>query len=136
MIEDHKVQKPHFMAGHKNNVFSNERIEVFKKVLAENNMPFDESMISYGDFWAFPCRAATAELLKRKELPDSIICANDIMAINVCDVLKEAGIKVPDDILVSGFDGLDEAFISSPGITTAICDNGELAHTVLSLIHI
>ena len=134
MIEDHKVQKPHFMAGHRNNVFSNERIEVFKKVLAENNMPFDESMISYGDFWAFPCRAATAELLKRKELPDSIICANDIMAINVCDVLKEAGIKVPDDILVSGFDGLDEAFISSPGITTAICDNGELAHTVIEAL--
>ncbi|WP_029233314.1 diguanylate cyclase [Butyrivibrio sp. VCB2006] len=130
IIEDHKVKRPHFMAGHRNNIFSDERIEVFKKVLADNNMSFDDSMLSYGDFWALPCRAATAELLKRDELPDSIICANDIMAINVCDVLNEAGIRVPEDIIVSGFDGIDEAFMSSPGITTAICDSNLLAHAV------
>ena len=33
------------------------------------------------------------------DLPDAVICANDIMAINVCDVLKEAGIKVPDEVI-------------------------------------
>ena len=134
VIEDHQSRKPHFMAGHKNNIFSTERIDVFKKVLADNNMPFDDSMVSYGDFWALPCRAATAELLKRDELPDSIICANDIMAINVCDVLSEAGIRVPEDVLVSGFDGIDEAFLSSPGITTAICDMKELAHDVMDTL--
>ncbi|MCR5557569.1 MAG: GGDEF domain-containing protein [Butyrivibrio sp.] len=134
VIDDHKSKKPHFMAGHRNNVFSTERINVFKKVLADNNMSFDDSMVSYGDFWALPCRAATAELLKRDELPDSIICANDIMAINVCDVLNEAGIRVPNDILVSGFDGIDEAFLSSPGITTAICDMKELAHDVMDTL--
>lgn len=131
IIEDHKVKRPHFMAGHKNNIFSDERLEVFKKVLAENGMSFDESMVSYGDFWALPCRAATNELLKRDVLPDSIICANDIMAINVCDVLNDAGIKVPEDILVSGFDGIDEAFLSSPAITTAVCDSGKMAHAVM-----
>ena len=134
IIEDHKVKKPHFMAGHKNNSFSEERLEVFKKVLSQNNMPFDDSMVSYGDFWALPCRAATQELLKRDELPDSIICANDIMAINVCDVLSEAGIRVPEDVIVSGFDGIDEAFLSSPGITTAVCDNTELANAVFESV--
>ncbi len=134
ILEDRQAKRPHFMAGHRNNAFSDERIEVFKKVLSENNMPFDSSMISYGDLWALPCRAATAELLRRDELPDSIICANDIMAINVCDVLKEAGIRVPEDVLVSGFDGIDEAFLSSPCITTAVCDSGELAHAVISTL--
>ena len=56
------------------------------------------------------------------------------MAINVCDVLGEAGIKVPGDVLVSGFDGIDEAFLSSPGITTAICDMKELAHDVMDTL--
>ncbi len=134
VIEDHKSVKPHFMAGHRNNIFSTERINVFKKVCEDNDIPFDDSMVSYGDFWAMPCRAATAELLKRDELPDSIICANDIMAINVCDVLNEAGIKVPGDVLVSGFDGIDEAFLASPGITTAICDMKELAHDVMDTL--
>lgn len=134
IIEDHQIKKPHFMAGHINNSFSNERIEVFKKVLKENNIPFDDTMLSYGEFWSLPCRAATYALLERDELPDAIICANDIMAINVCDVLTEAGIKVPEDIIVSGFDGIDEAFTSTPGITTAVCDSNELAHSVMDVL--
>ncbi len=134
IIEDHKVKRPHFMAGHINNQFSNERIEIFKKVIEDNNISFDKDMVSYGEFWALPCRTATYELLKRDTLPDAIICANDIMAINVCDVLNEAGIKVPEDIIVSGFDGIDEAFLSTPGITTSICRNSELAGAVVEVL--
>ncbi len=134
VIEEHKVKKPHFMGGKRNNVFSDERLAVFKKVLEENGLPFDDSMVSYGDFWALPCRAATAELLERDELPDAVICANDIMAINVCDVFQNAGIKVPQDVLVSGFDGIDEAFTASPGITTAKCGSDDLARAVMDAI--
>ncbi|WP_044914525.1 substrate-binding and GGDEF domain-containing protein [Butyrivibrio sp. WCE2006] len=130
IIEHHKVKNPHFMAGYKDNKFSDERIEVFKKVLHENGRTFNDSMISYGDFWADPSRQATRELLKRETIPDAIICANDIMAINVCDVLISSGLSVPDDVIVSGFDGLEEAFIFHPGITTASCDNVDLSETV------
>ncbi len=130
IIEDHKPKRPHFMAGKRNNVFSDERLEVFKKVLAENNISFDDSMVSYGDFWSVPSRAAATELLKRDDLPDAVICANDIMAINVCDIFTSAGVKIPEDVVISGFDGIDEAFISSPGITTAICDSHTLAGTL------
>jgi diguanylate cyclase (GGDEF)-like protein len=134
MIEYHGIRRPHFMAGKKYNPFSGERIDVFKKVIAENGIPFDDSMVSYGDFWAVPSRAATKELLKRDELPEAIICANDIMAINVCDVLGGAGVSVPKDVLVSGFDGIDEAFLSKPGITTASCDSVALASAVRDVV--
>ncbi|MCR4999818.1 MAG: GGDEF domain-containing protein [Lachnospiraceae bacterium] len=134
IIEDHQVKKPHFMAGKRHSEYSNERIEIFKKVIAENGIPFSENMISYGDFWSLPCRAATEKLLERDELPDAIICANDIMAINVCDVLQLAGISVPGEVLVSGFDGIDEAFLSTPGITTAICDSHSLAKAVKAAV--
>ena len=134
IIEYHHVTKPHFMAGKASSPFSNERIEVFKKVLSENGIAYDDSMLSYGDFWSIPCRNATKKLLERDELPQAIICANDIMAINVCDVLHSAGINTPDDILVSGFDGIDEAFLSTPGITTAICDSKSLAASVMETV--
>lgn len=134
MIEFHKVKRPHFMAGKRNSPFSNERIEVFKKVLRDNDFTFDESMVSYGDFWHEPSRQATLELLKRPILPDAIICANDIMAINVCDVLQTKGIRVPEEVKVSGFDGLEEAFWSNPGITTAKCDSIELAITLTDVV--
>ncbi|WP_026498844.1 diguanylate cyclase [Butyrivibrio sp. WCD2001] len=135
IIEFHKPKHPHFMAGKPDSEFSNERLEVFKKVIEENGFTFDNSMVSYGDFWSIPSRAAAKELLKRDVIPDAVICANDIMAINVCDVFSSHGINTPDQVLISGFDGLDEAFLSSPGITTAICDSATLANTVMKVIN-
>ena len=131
IIEDHKVKHPHMMAGLPGNEFSNRRIEIFKKVIAENGIAFDEdTMLSYGHFWADPTRAAMEEILKRDTLPDAVICANDIMAINVSDMLIEAGIKVPEDVIVSGFDGIDEIFFAEPKIATASCDTMHLAEAV------
>ncbi len=134
MIEYHKVKRPHMMAGKRDNVFSDERIEIFKKVIAENGIEFEDHMLSYGDFWAGPARVAAAQLLDRDKLPDGVICANDIMALNVCDVFQAAGVKVPRDVMVSGFDGLEESFISKPGITTANCDGISLGREVMKVL--
>ena len=129
MIEYHHVKRPHMMAGLPNNAFSDQRIEIFKKVLAENGIPFDNSMLSYGDFWADPTREAMKEVLKRDVLPDAVICANDIMAINVLDMLQLAGLKVPEEVIVSGFDGFDEIYFSDPMISTSSCDTILLAES-------
>ncbi|MCR5250220.1 MAG: GGDEF domain-containing protein [Lachnospiraceae bacterium] len=134
VFEDHEVKRPHFMAGIHNNPFSEERLEIFRKVAGENGFTVDEDMISYGDFWALPARAATEKILKRSELPDAIICANDIMAINVVDVLREGGVSVPDQVIVTGFDGYDEALLCTPGITTVNCELGEMAGKTAELI--
>nr|MCR4788280.1 GGDEF domain-containing protein [Lachnospiraceae bacterium] len=128
VIEDHKAQRPHIMAGFKGNKFSDERIDVFKKVIEENGIAFSDDMVSYGEFWVRPARAAAEEILKREVLPDAVICANDIMAINVSDVFMNAGVGVPSDIIVTGFDGYDEALMSVPAITTASCKTNELAY--------
>ena len=115
------------MAGIKGNQFSEERLEVFKNVIEENGIPFSEDMVSYGDFWSRPAREATEELIKNGNIPDAMICANDIMAINVSDVFKSAGYNVPGDVIVTGFDGYNEAFLSKPAITTASCIATEFA---------
>ena len=133
VFDEHHIRKPHLMAGERWNRFSDERIEVFKKMCAEYNIPWDDSMYSYGDFWAVPSRAATKELLKRDELPEAIICANDIMAINVCDVLQKNGVRVPDDILVTGFDGIAETDFSDPKISTVKCDSVLMAKTIAGI---
>ena len=129
VIEHHHVKRPHMMAGLKDNFFSDQRIEIFKNIIKENGIAFDESMVSYGEFWADPTKEAMKEILKRDVIPDAIICANDIMAINVSDMLQRAGYKVPGDVLVSGFDGFEEVFFSVPKIATASCDTVLLADT-------
>ncbi|MBP5331052.1 MAG: GGDEF domain-containing protein [Lachnospiraceae bacterium] len=127
VIEDHKARKPHFMGGLKGNKFSDERMEVFRKVLEENGIEFSMDMVSYGNFWARPAREAAEKLIAEGNIPDAMICANDIMAINVSDVFRTAGYRVPEDIIITGFDGYNESFLSSPAITTASCMTTEFA---------
>lgn len=130
IIEHHGAKKPHFMAGLEGNFFSDERIEIFKKVIAENGIEFKPSMLSYGDFWAGSAREAMKKVLDSGDIPDAVICANDIMAINAADVIKTEGYRIPQDIMVSGFDGYDEVNYFIPKITTASCGSDILAEAV------
>ena len=134
VFENHSVKKPHIMAGFRDNPFSDERIAAFRKVITEYGFDFDESMVSYGDFWSGPAIEETNKLIDSGNIPDVIFCANDIMALNVAEVLKTNGFKIPDDIMVTGFDGYDEVFFTSPKITTSKCTTPELANATVSYI--
>lgn len=119
IVEDHKVRYVNMLAGFRNNPFSDERIAVYRKVLEENGIPFEEERVGYGDFWDRPTRKAVkAFLASDLPRPEAIICANDSMAITTCAVLKEEGLRVPQDILVTGFDGIQNAKYHTPIICT------------------
>ena len=123
----HKPKRPHMLAGIKGNKFSEERIEVFRKVIEAHGICFQENMVSYGDFWAKPAIKALQKLWESDIMPDAIICANDNMAINTVAFLQQHGYRVPDDIIVTGFDGIEEVHMTEPRITTAGCDYRMLA---------
>lgn len=135
VIRDHGVTDTFFMAGIRGNEFSNKRIEIYKKVLAENNLPFDESMVDYGGFWAGPTRIVMEKLLTRPKLPRAIICANDAMAIAVCDILRERGIKVPEEVIVTGFDGSPGADFSMPQLATCQVSGRSFCEKCIDIIN-
>ena len=58
------------------------------------------------------------ELLKEGNLPEAIVCANDNMAIAVSDELQKAGYRIPEDVIVTGFDGERKCLFKSPSIST------------------
>ena len=121
------------MAGTKGNCFSEERIEAFKRVLARHNIEFNEkTMLGYGDFWEVPTKKAISDLIVcGRKMPQAIICANDSMAIIVMKALEEHGMKVPEDIIVTGFDAIyQERIYSTTRLTTAQMDADELATTI------
>lgn len=134
MIDDHGCTDCHFVAGMRNNDFSDNRIKVFRKIMAEHGVTVTEDMISYGEFWSRPTIAVAEELLKRPKLPEAIICANDTMAVTVCSVFRNHGVNVPEDVKVSGFDGIREILYSIPKITSCGCDYSELAARISELI--
>lgn len=134
VIEEHGAKRPHFMGGFKDNPYSEERLAVFRKVIEENSIPFSQDMVSYGDFWARPSHDAAERLFERSELPDAIICANDIMAINVCSVIQSHGMRVPEDIIVTGFDGIDEINFSEPSLTSCYCGTAGFSEPLMRIL--
>lgn len=131
VVEDHGITDLHFIAGVKGEVCSEERLAVFHEILEEKNIDVDDDMISYGDYWVNPTAAAVEKLINENQLPRCFICANDNMAVIVCSTLKKHGIIPVKDVLVTGFDGTDEASWTIPSITTAECDYIELGKNIV-----
>lgn len=135
VIIEHKCKKLAMIAGMKNNPFSDERIECFKKTLLDQNLPFYPEWLEYGDFWEDPARRACIKIIdSRNELPDAIICANDSMATVVCDELMSRGYKIPQDIIVTGFDGYEAGKYFYPRISTAYCDEEETGKMIFDIV--
>lgn len=135
VIEFHGCRRVNFIAGVKGNAFSEERIEAYKKVLAENGIEFEPERLGYGDFWDMPTKGVLEKFLESSlEFPQAIICANDAMAIAACSILRERGIKVPEDVIVTGFDGIELEQYNSPRLTTAAVDNDVLGEKIINAI--
>ncbi len=136
VIRGHGARRVKFMAGVKDNRFSEERADAFRRALASNGIPFDQDMIGYGDFWAGP----TTEVLirwfetEKQPLPQAIICANDTMAITVSNYLQDKGWSVPEDCIVTGFDGIMQADFHIPQLTTCRQDYDTMGSRVMEAI--
>jgi len=61
---------------------------------------------------------ATRRLLARRRLPDALVCANDEIALGVLLAAEEAGVRVPDDLAVTGWDDVMAAKYARPALTT------------------
>ena len=118
VIDVHRASKIVMIGGIKGNLFSEERIDGYKDALNECGIPFDENMVYYGDFWDRPTRIAMHEIIDSGKIPEAICCANDSMAITAVEVLLEAGFRVPEDVVVTGFDGIQTAHFNNPPIST------------------
>lgn len=135
VINDHGVKRPMFMGGLRDEIETVTRLKIFKDVLAENNIPFTDDMVCYGEYWDIPAKNQVEKLISSgKELPDAMICANDSMAVAVCEEFAAHGIRVPEDITVTGFDGLVSAEYFMPRLTTCREDLPTLAKTTMDLI--
>ncbi len=120
IISVHGCKVINLVAGMKNNAFSDERIDCCREIMKKHGLELDERRIMYGDFWADPTSRAFDEFMQSGlSLPDVFICCNDSMAITICSKLKECGLAVPGDVLVTGFDGILEEKYHIPRLTTA-----------------
>lgn len=119
IIEEHKKEKIFFLAGIKGEKDSDIRLRLYKEAMEAHGLTVKNDMIAYGDYWECSVNNAIDRWVNRSMIPEAIICANDSMAITACDRLKEHGIRVPEEVLVTGFDNLPVFMFHNPRITSA-----------------
>ncbi|MFC5908848.1 LacI family DNA-binding transcriptional regulator [Streptacidiphilus monticola] len=78
--------------------------------------------------------AAMRRLLKLPERPDAVFCFNDLLALGAMRAVHEAGLRVPQDIALVGFDDVEEAEYAIPSLTTIAPDKAKIAELAVSLL--
>lgn len=135
VVTEHGVKDSLFIAGTKGEPNSEARLQCWREVMTEAGLPCSDGQVAYGEYWGKPAAEIVQGLIRSgKKLPRAIFCANDLMAIGVCDVLRENRINVPEDVIVTGFDGAPAAFMVRPRLTTCADDPAELAQQIVSLV--
>lgn len=114
------------------------RYKAYKNVLRKYNLPIEEAIIMRAYFEeALAYSEMRMLLLKGTKLPEAFFCANDEMAWGCVRALIEAGIKVPDEVSVIGFDDNAVARYNTPSITTVHSPVAELGtYAVTEIIRI
>lgn len=116
-----------FVAGPPSNIEAKERLRGYCSAIAAAGL---REWIVDGDFTEQSGREATRAFIG-DDRPDAIFCANDMMAIGCLEALKDAGIRVPDDIALAGFDDIPIARYVSPALTTAAVPIAEIGRQAL-----
>ena len=97
----------------------------------ENDILCNDESFPYGN-----PDAIKTEILKLSYKPECFICCNDFVARNVINALKTIGMKVPENILVVGFDNVPDAVAPSPGITSFSIDKEFIGKEMIrTLVH-
>ena len=135
IIEVHKAKVINFISGPLSNPEATDRYHAFLNVMKESNLPVDEKRIFFGEFRSQDGRQAIEEFLQSGlSMPDAFICANDAMALTAISALEKAGYKVPDDVLVTGFDNTYNARNFCPVLTSVDRPLTEMGYKSVEII--
>ena len=117
LIEQGCKRIAHITSSLKRNVYS-ERKNGYKKALEDHKIKYDEKLVIIDGFKEEDAIRSAKRILAMKTLPDGIFITNDFCAAVVIQNLKDAGIRVPQDIAVVGFNNDSIGKVISPKLTT------------------
>ena len=135
VIGEHGCTDVVMVAGIRGNSFSDERIDLCRRLLEEHGHTLPPEKVLYGEYWDEPTyRALDRYFASGAPLPQAFLCANDAMAIAVCIYLSERNVRVPEQVKVAGFDGILQGESHVPAITTAQPDFASMFGRILERI--
>jgi LacI family repressor for deo operon, udp, cdd, tsx, nupC, and nupG len=123
-----------YVRGPATNVLEHERFAGYKHALRDARLQYDPALVKSGDFTLESGEAAAKGYLSRPKLPDAIFACNDEMAMGLIRGLSAAGVAVPCDVSIAGFDDIEFAEAYNPPITTVRQARREIGERAAELL--
>jgi LacI family transcriptional regulator len=120
------------ITGPTNKIAGRDRLEGYKMALAQNNIEVDPRLIQLGYFSDLGGYSAMEKLLVYQ--PEAVFVASDTMAFGAIRAIKDAGLQIPDDIALIGFDNIPTSAEMSPPLTTIHQDIQKMGEIAVDML--
>lgn len=135
LIVKHKLTKINFVGAYEEEAENDTRLSSYKKALKKHHLSYDKNRVFFGEYNEYTAIMKLREYFASgKELPEAFVCANDSMAIGICDELVAMGHRVPEDVIVTGYDGMRYAMGHNPSITTVMMAYYKAGENAVNLV--
>jgi LacI family transcriptional regulator len=95
-----------------------DRLRGYREEIQRQKLAFRDDYVMYGDFYVESGAEAMARLLELPEPPTAVFAASDLMAVGALAAVGRAGLRVPEDVALIGFDDILLAGLTQPALTT------------------
>jgi len=133
LIEQGCKKIVHLTGSQLQNVYA-DRFKGYKQALLDHGIEFDEQLVIISGLSAIDGVEAAEQILKMPQRPDGVFAANDQCAVTCMQVLKKAGLKIPEDIAFAGFNNDPLTCIIEPNLTTINYKGYEMGQVAANLL--
>jgi LacI family transcriptional regulator len=110
------------------------RLAGYRAALRDAGRELDPSLVAYGNFRTDGGYAATQQLLRQRRLPDGLLISNNLMTVGGLQAIAEAGLGIPGDIAIVGFDDSSWANALNPPLTVVAQPTYEIGRQAAKLL--
>ncbi|SDK02657.1 LacI family DNA-binding transcriptional regulator [Sediminibacillus albus] len=131
----HSVKDIAFIGGQRDSVISNIRKDGFIHSMNQFGIKINEEWIKYGNYFEDSGYEAMQAMLTDRPYPKAVFAASDMMALGALKAIKEAGLRVPEDIKLLGCDDIEACRYSDPTLSTVKQDKEKIGKLAAYMLH-
>ncbi len=110
------------------------RFAGYQRALIDAGLIFSPDYIKIGDWTPESGESEMEKLLAQSPRPDAVFCQNDWMAVGAMRAVKKAGLRIPEDIAIAGFDNTDVSEATDPPLTTVAPPHTEIGREAVAML--
>jgi len=137
-VAEHLIDKGHtkigLITGLADTAPAQLRLKGFRQGFRNKGLTLDENLIENGNWERDSGYSCMVKLLKNDNRPTAVFVMNDLMAVGAMDAIWDAGLRVPQDVAVVGFDNREVSYFVSPKLTTAEIDLKAIGFTAAQMV--